>query len=329
MLTVNWLVVRLSWSTCVMWIFAVEWRFVSVRVGYVWQAWSTVGWCCWNSVDGRAAVSSRVLASFIVIIQWRSDWLSAAAAGVGEIEEDVKEFDSGDGEPGSLQDRAVSSVRGTRDVPLRRQVPVRARRRRTAHAGPSSEIQDGDVSDVPHDRVLSVRPALSLHPQRRRATRHRRRRPGLDRTTPWRYRPERTRVAALAVGADRRHSGDGSAASSVLPTYIQIIIVHITNVDQHVVCTGSGFGASWAADTGARFDVTGAFIFDVPLRQPSCLFCFRQRPTCHRRFNHRCSRTLRLECSISKSSARHSIVFLSAPSFAKPLLSVLVGARHR
>lgn len=65
----------------------------------------------------------------------------------------------------ALQDRTVQALRGVRCVQVRGQVPVRPRHAGVAQPGQASEVQDGIVSHVPHGRVLSVRPAVSLRAQ--------------------------------------------------------------------------------------------------------------------------------------------------------------------
>lgn len=67
-----------------------------------------------------------------------------------------------------LQDRTVSLVRRDRAVPLRRQVPVRARPRRTAAARPPPALSDPALPLVPRDRLLPVRIAMSFHPRMHR-----------------------------------------------------------------------------------------------------------------------------------------------------------------
>ena len=153
-------------------------------------------------------------------------------------------------------------------MPLRRQVPVCARIRRVATAGPPSQVQDGDVPDFPHDRLLSVRTALSLHPQRRRAT-------------PRLGGPDRARGARLAAVRRRRLPGRPAVA---LPTSIPIVRV-----------TGPG-AAARAAHTCPQFDVTATFQFRLPVSRPARFVSFGQPPrSCRRRHNDRRPRTLRLE----------------------------------
>ena len=314
---------RLIRAAIDVWLFAGEWRVIIIRDGdtdALRQAWCVFNRCHYP-VRAEAPGSARVFAPVVVIVgvidvQWRNDWPSAAAAaGGGEMEED-EGFDGGRGESGPLQDGAVPSVRGARLVPLRRQVPVRARLRRTAPSRPPSQIQDGDVPHISHDRLLPVRTSMSLHPQRRRAA-CRCRRPRRDRIPP-----RRARFAPVAAGRDRRRDSSGPASAAVLPTSIPICIVRVTHVSYR---TGSGPGAAWAADTGTRFDATGTFLFHVPVRRSARLFSFRPPwCPCHRRLNDHRARTLRVGFCVSKSSSgsRHRVVYHSS---SKPLLSVLAS----
>lgn len=52
---------------------------------------------------------------------------------------------------------------------VRREVPVRARLPRAAQPHSAPQVQDGAVLHLPHHRLLLLRPALPLHPQRGRA----------------------------------------------------------------------------------------------------------------------------------------------------------------
>ena len=86
--------------------------------------------------------SPRVFAHFVVFLVVQCH---GGDGGSGEVEEMFKEFVDvvgGDGEPCALQDRAVSSVRRARLVPLRRQVSVRSRTGRPADARPTSQVSD-------------------------------------------------------------------------------------------------------------------------------------------------------------------------------------------
>jgi len=71
------------------------------------------------------------------------------------------------GRPAPLQDGAVPVVRRDGALPLRAQVPVRARRRRAAAARATSALPHRAVPLVPRDRLLSVRIAMQLHTRRR------------------------------------------------------------------------------------------------------------------------------------------------------------------
>lgn len=69
----------------------------------------------------------------------------------------------------ALQNRALSHVRGERSLQVWRQVPVCAWRRGAARPEQAPEVQNRALPHLPHRGLLSVRRALSLHPQRRRA----------------------------------------------------------------------------------------------------------------------------------------------------------------
>lgn len=64
----------------------------------------------------------------------------------------------------------MPTLRGVRQLQIRRQVPVRPRRERTARFGETPQVQDGTLPHLPHGRLLSVRPQVPLHPQRWRGT---------------------------------------------------------------------------------------------------------------------------------------------------------------
>lgn len=67
----------------------------------------------------------------------------------------------------SLQDGALSAVRGDGRVQVWREVPVCSWCSWIAPASTPSQVQDRAVPYLPHNRVLSIWTPVSLHPQRR------------------------------------------------------------------------------------------------------------------------------------------------------------------